>query len=72
MVLNRVAHDAGVRLGQSDGRERGRFHADLVHARAVGAEGAACLAMAPRVGERGHEPEVRVLVVGVALQDAQQ
>src|SRR4051812_14454899 len=54
------------------GGERGRLDADLVHPRAVGAERAPRLAVAARVGVGGGEREVRLLVVGIALEHAQQ
>ncbi len=51
------------------GRE-GRGHdSDLGHARGVGPAG---LAMATLGLERGNETPVRALVVGVALEDAEQ
>src|SRR4051794_5615547 len=44
---------------RGDGK-RGRFDADLVHARAIGAVGPAGLAVAAGVGEGGGEREVRL------------
>src|SRR5919198_2587334 len=53
-------------------RERRGLDADLVHPRAIGPERPPRLAVAAGLGERGDEREVRLLVVGVALEHAQQ